>query len=177
MFLLTHFWLIVVSTGISLVVLGEAFSRRDDVLASHHSSLTGLASADKGQASYYLMLFTPIFTIVHHIIILFLPTYRPSHLDFDASPKGATLSKPSAPPTHAGGVYLAFLILISVLWSVSVLTTFFLTGLNVGREVKGTLRTGLAECAFGVIETGVSWVIFVMCMNQRVFLYDGVPSA
>jgi len=159
MFLLTHFWFIVASAVISLVVLG-------------------LASADKGEASFYLMLLTPTFTIIHHAIIVFLPTYRPSQLEFDASPKGATFSKPITPPTHTGRVYLAFLILISVLWSMSVMTTFYLTGLNVGKDVKGVARrTGPAQCAFGAVETGISWAIFVMCMNQRIFRYDGIPSA
>ncbi|KAF9644962.1 hypothetical protein BDM02DRAFT_3121046 [Thelephora ganbajun] len=157
MFLLAHFWIIVASTVISLVILG-------------------LAGADKGQASYYLMLLTPVFTIIHHTVIVFLPTYRPSHLEFDASPKGTTFSKPITPPTHTGHVYLAFLILISALWSTSVMTTFYVVGLNVANEVKGIARyTGPAECAFGVVETGISWAIFVMCMNQRIFRYDGVP--
>ena len=123
------------------------------------------------------MLLTPIFTIIHHTIILFLPTYRPSHLEFDASPKGATFSKPIPPPTHTDRVYLAFLILISVLWSMSVMTTFYVVGFNVANEVKGIVRaTGPAECAFGIIETGISWAIFVMCMNQRIFRYDGIPA-
>lgn len=141
-------------------------------------SFTGLACADKGEASFYLMLLTPGFTIIHHTIIVFLPTYRPSHIEFDASPKGAAFSEPITPPTHIGRVYLAFLVLISVLWSMSVMTTFYLTGLNVGSHAKGVERyTGPAECAFGVIETGISWAIFVMCMNQRIFRYDGIPSA
>ena len=116
------------------------------------------------------MLFTPIFTIIHHMIILFLPTYRPSQLEFDSLPKGATFSDPSTPPTHTEGVYLAFLVLISTLWSMSVLTTFFLAGLNIGREIEGISRqTGPIECAFGAVETGISWTIFVLCMNQRIF--------
>lgn len=139
--------------------------------------MTGLAGTDGGKASFYLMLLTPIFTIIHHTIILFLPTYRPSHLEFDASPKGATFAKPITPPTHTGRVYLAFLILISMLWSVSVMTTFYLTGFIAGKHVRGIVRyTGPVECAFGVIETGISWGIFVMCMNQRIFRYDGIPS-
>jgi len=178
MFLLTHFWLIVASTVISIVVLGKAPSRWGRVFVVHLHSLLGLAGADKGQASFYLMLLTPIFTIIHHAIIVFLPTYRPSHLEFDASPKGATFSKPITPPTHTDTIYLAFLILISILWSMSVMTTFYVVGLNIGSDVRGVVRdTGPAECAFGLIETGISWVIFVMCVNQRIFRYDGVPSA
>lgn len=124
------------------------------------------------------MLLTPAFTIIHHIIIIFLPTYRPSHLEFDAFPKGVTFPRPVIPPIHTGHVYLAFLVLISVLWSMSVLSTFYLAGLNVGEEVVGISRyTGPIECALGVVETGISWVIFVMCMNQRIFRYDGIPSA
>ena len=146
-------------------------------LDAYRPTLTGFAGADKGQASFYLMLLTPTFTIIHHIIILFLPTYRPSHLAFDASPNGAAFPKPSTPPTHTGAVYLAFLILISALWTGSVLTTLFLAGLNVGREVEGMSRqTGPIECAFGAVETGISWVIFVKCMNQRIFRCDGIPS-
>jgi len=158
MFLLTHFWLIVVSAILSLIVLC-------------------LAGADKGQASFYLMLLTPIFTIIHHVFIVFLPTYRLSHLEFDASPKGATFSKPVTPPSHTDLVYLAFLILISVMWSMSVMTTFFVMGWTCGSGTKGIVRhTGPAECAFGIIETGISWAIFVMCVNQRIFRYDGIPS-
>ena len=178
MFLLMHFWLIVASTIISLVVLGEAFLRQGHIPASYHCSLTGLAGADKGQASYYLMLLTPTLTIVHHTIIVFLPTYCPSHLEFDASPKGTTFSKPIPPPTHTDCVYLAFLILISLLWSMSVMSTFYVLGMNIGSGVMGIVRhTGPAECAFGIIEAGISWVIFVMCMNQRIFRYDCLPSA
>jgi len=124
------------------------------------------------------MILTPVFTIIHHTIIIFLPTYRPSHLEFDASPKGATFSKPITPPTHTGPVYLTFLILISVLWSMSVMTTFYVVGMDVADQVEGLVRqTGPAECAFGIVETGISWAIFVMCMNQRIFRYDGIPSA
>ena len=124
------------------------------------------------------MLLTPIFTIVHHTIIVFLPTYGPSQIEFDASPKGATFSKPITPPMHTDRVYLAFLVLVSVLWSMSVVVTFYVVGTNVGGNVEGIVRhTGPAECAFGVLEAGVSWMIFVMCMNQRIFRYDGIPSA
>ena len=124
------------------------------------------------------MILTPVFTIIHHTIIVFLPTYRPSHLEFDASPKGATFSKPITPPTHTDRVYLSFLILISLLWSMSVMVTFYVVGMNVANQVKGVVRqTGPVECAFGVIEAGISWAIFVMCMNQRIFRYEGIPSA
>lgn len=159
MFLLTHFWLIVISAIISVIVLG-------------------LAGADKGQASFYLMLLTPALTIIHHFIIVFLPTYRPSHVEFDASPKGATFAQPITPPTHTGRVYLSFLVLVSVLWSMSVMTTFYVMGSNVASGVPGIVRrTGPAQCAFGIIETGISWAIFVMCLNQRIFRYDGLPTA
>ena len=138
--------------------------------------LSGLASADKGQASFYLMLLTPAFTIIHHAIVIFLPTYRPSHLEFDASPKGAAFTHPIPPPTHTDRVYLAFLVLVSFLWTMSVMTTFYIVGFNVANEVKGLVRhTGPAECGFGIIETGISWAIFVMCLNQRIFRYDGLP--
>jgi len=124
------------------------------------------------------MILTPVLTIIHHTIIVFLPTYRPSHLEFDASPKGATFSKPITPPTHTDRVYLSFLILISLLWSMSVMTTFYVVGMNVANQVEGPVRhTGPAECAFGAVEAGISWAIFVMCMNQRIFRYDGIPSA
>ena len=140
--------------------------------------LVGLAGADKGKASFYLMLLTPIFTIIHHTIIVFLPTYRPSHLEFDSSPKGATFAQPIPPPTHTDPVYLSFLVLVSVLWSMSVMTTFYVVGFSVAGEVTGIERhTGPVECAFGIVETGISWAIFVMCLNQRVFRYDGLPSA
>ena len=166
-----HFWLIVASTVISVIILCKALLRRGRVLVAYLCSLTGLASADKGQASYYLMLLTPTFTIIHHTIIIFLPTYRPSHLEFDASPKGATFSKPITPPTHTERVYLAFLALISVLWSMSLMTTFYVVGWNVANEVGGLVRrTGPVECAFGVVETGISWAIFGLCLNQRIFV-------
>lgn len=178
MFLLTHFWFIVASTVTSIVVLGETFSRYGHVFVAHLRSLTGLAGADKGQGSYYLMLLTPIFTIIHHTTIVFLPTYRPSHLEFDASPKGAAFSKPITPPTHTDRVYLAFLILVSALWSMSVMVTFYVVGMNAANKAEGVVKyTGPAECAFGIVEAGISWVIFVMCMNQRIFRYDGIPSA
>jgi len=176
MFLPTHFWLIVASTVISIIVLGRALLRRGRVPVAYLCPLTGLAGADKGQASYYLMLLTPIFTVIHHIITVFLPTYRPSHLEFDASPKGATFSKPITPPTHTNPVYLAFLILISVLWSMSMVTTFYVVGWNVASGVRGIVRnTGPLECAFGVVETGISWAIFAMCMNQRIFVTMASP--
>ena len=176
MFLLTHFWLIVASAIISIVVLGEASLGWSYIWIAYLRSLTGLAAADKGQGSYYIMLLTPIFTIVHHIIIVFLPTYRPSHLEFDSTPKGTTFPRPVTPPTHTDAVYLAFLVLISTLWSISVMITFYIVGFNVAGEVEGIVRhTGPVECAFGVIETGISWAIFVMCLNQRIFRYDGIP--
>lgn len=177
MFLLTHFWLIVASAIISVIVLGEDFVRWGCPFI-HPPWLAGLAGADKGQASFYLMLLTPTFTIIHHSIIVFLPTYRPSHIEFDAFPKGATFSQPIQPPMHTGRVYLAFLVLVSLLWTMSVMTTFYVVGSNVAGQVNGVVRkTGPAECAFGVIEAGISWVIFVMCLNQRIFHYDGLPSA
>lgn len=124
------------------------------------------------------MLLTPITTIVHHAIVLFLPNYRPSHLDFEAPPKSSGLVHPVPPPTHTGRVYLAFLVLVSMLWSMSVMTTFYVVGFNVASEVKGIVRhTGPVECAFGIIEAGISWTIFVICLNQRVICYDGLPSA
>lgn len=139
---------------------------------------TGLASADKGQASFYLMMLTPILTIIHHIVILFLRAYRPSNLQSDASPKRATFVPPLPPPTHTYRVYLAFLVLVSALWSMSVLTTFYVVGFNVGSGAEGILRqTGPVECAFGIIETGISWAVFVMCWNQRMIYYDGLASA
>ena len=123
------------------------------------------------------MFLTPAFTIIHHIIIVFLPTYRPSHLEFDASPKGATFSKPITPPTHTDSLYLTFLILISTLWSMSVMVTFYVLGMNAANGIKGlVMYTGPTECTFGIIEAGVSWTIFVMCMNQRIFRYGGIPS-
>ena len=177
MFLLTHFWLIIASTIISVVVLGKVFLRRVCVLLPYLRLSAGLAGADKGQASFYLMLLTPIFTIIHHAIVLFLPTYRPSHLGFDASLKGPTFAQPIQPPNHTARVYLAFLVLVSVLWTMSLLTTFYLVGSNAANEVKGLVRqTGPVECAFGIIETGISWVIFVMCLSQRIFRYQGLPA-
>jgi len=178
MFLLTHFWLIVASVITSLIVLCESFLRLTPALVSYFRPLTGLAGADKGRASFYLMILTPILTIIHHTIILFLPSYRPSHLEFEASPKGATFSKQIPPPTHTEPVYLAFLILISVMWSMSVMTAFYVMGWNFGSGIGGIVKhTGPAECAFGIIETGISWAIFVLCVNQRIFRYDCVPSA
>ena len=141
-------------------------------------SLIGLAGIDKGQASFYLMLLTPAFTIIHHTIIVFLPTYRPSQIEFEVSPKGPNFSKPTTAPTHTGGVYLSFLILISTLWSISMMATFYVLGANVANRAEGPVkRTGPAECAFGVVEVGISWAIFVLCMNQRMFRYDGIPPA
>jgi hypothetical protein len=178
MFLLTHFWLIVASAIISATVLGEGFVRRGRPFFAYLRLLAGLAGADKGQASFYLMLLTPTFTIIHHAVIIFLPTYRPSHIEFDASPKGATFSQPIQPPMHTAHVYLAFLVLVSLLWTMSVMTTFYVVGSNFAGQVNGVVRkTGPAECAFGVIEAGISWVIFVMCLNQRIFHYNGLPSA
>ena len=178
MFLMTHFRLMVASTITSIIVLGEFFLRRDRISPPYLRFLTGLAGADKGQASFYLMLLTPVATIIHHIIVIFLPTYRPSHLEFDASPKGATFVQPIPPPMHTDPVYLSFVALVSLLWSMSVMATFYVVGSNAASGTKGVVRhTGPAECAFGIIETGISWAIFVMCLNQRIFRYDGLPSA
>lgn len=144
----------------------------------HLACLQGLASADKGQASFNLMLLTPIITVVHHTIVVFLPTYRLSHVEFDASLKGGAFAQPITPPTHTERIYLAFLILASILWSMSVVTTFYVVGFNVASGATGVVMyTGPLECAFGFVEASISWVMFVTCLNQRIFHYDGLPSA
>lgn len=49
-------------------------------------------------------------------------------------------------------MYLVSLVFISVLWFMSVTTTFYFVDLNFGKGTEGVARcTGPTECAFGVI--------------------------
>jgi hypothetical protein len=139
-FVTVYFWLTVASTLLSILILI-------------------LAGVDHGKSSFYLMLLTPSFTIIHHAIIIFIPTYMPQQFEE---------KRPSNVPIHATKTYIAFLGLLSGLWTLSTLLTFYAVGMNIAHNVSPpTQRTGAAECFFGVCETGVSWAALALCVKER----------
>jgi len=128
-----------------------------------------LAGVDHGNSSFYLMLLTPSLAIIHHAVIVFIPTYMEQQ--FTGSKAAHML------PTHATITYIAVLGVLSALWTLSTLFTFYAVGMNIAKKSPHTNEsTGSAECVLGVFETGVSWVMFALCVNERVSRsHNGVP--
>jgi magnesium-transporting ATPase (P-type) len=151
-FVTVYFLLTVISAFISLILLI-------------------LAGVDHGTSSFYLMLIVPTITIIHHIFIMFFPTYKADI--FSKEYKGSTRTL----PTHAMKSYLAMLCLLSVLWTFATMITFYAVGMNVARKKPhANVHTGGAECAFGLFEIAVSWTMFALCIKERATLsYQGVP--
>lgn len=148
-FVTVYFWLTVASAVLSTILLI-------------------LAGVDRGTSSFYLLLLTPSVTIIHHAIIVFLPTYMPQQF---------TEKRPGTLPTHATKTYISFMGLISGLWTLSTLLTFYAVGMNIAHHnPKTNQHTGAAECVFAVIETGVSWAMLALCIKERwTGSYKGVP--
>jgi hypothetical protein len=128
-----------------------------------------LAGVDHGTSSFCLMLIAPALTIIHHVAIVFIPTYTVEDL---SSPKG-----PGAMPIHTTKLYMAILCFLSVFWTISTVIAFYATGMNIASKKPGTNpHTGGAECAFGLFETTVAWAMLILCIRERMILgYKGVP--
>lgn len=149
-FVTVYFWLTVASAALSIILLI-------------------LAGIDRGTSSFYLLLLSPSLTIIHHAIIVFLPTYMPQQ--FTGEKRTGTL------PPHATKTYISFMGLLSGLWTLSTLLTFYAVGMNIAHHNPNTNQhTGAAECVFAVFECGVSWTMLILCVKERwTSSYKSVP--